>query len=426
MRRRLDSAPPSVTVAPSTGLLVLTSSWVICAAFVLLFALPAEAQPGRVPIGPKGRVIKDCEWRYRHANVTDDVLSCKKCVKDYELRFPPRRLDVVKMRQTCVKPYTPKEAAIILCSAFHRPTEERTKCIRCVEDYDLPENATKIQQRELDWKCTPHQSPTTLLLLECRFRLAKNRENLTECERCVNETNIAENATFAEYKKVEADCMPRTYPKDRIRRLCKWRFIEEEEVHRCEECVDNYTLPVVFEYEDVWNMRKKCMPRPSRKELLRKTCDWYYKYQDVEKAECEACVEKSNLHEDASYAYEAQVRSICMPRKPPRERVKDACPRRFRQPEDIERCRKCAEEYMNDNNAANEVHSLDVPQLYRKCLSGNNLKYRLLEECQQKIQEPEVAKKCKDCIVNTYRWRIPEHLAREARKRCLLEGFQEN
>ncbi|KAH7970397.1 hypothetical protein HPB49_006175 [Dermacentor silvarum] len=210
-------------------------------------------RPGRVPIGPKGRVIKDCEWRYRHANVTDDVLSCKKCVKDYELRFPPRRLDVVKMRQTCVKP------------------EERTKCIRCVEDYDLPENATKIQ-----------------------------RENLTECERCVNETKVAENATFA-----------------------------EEEVHRCEECVDNYTLPVVFEYED------------------------------VEKAECEACVEKSNLHEDASYAYEAQVRSICMPR------------------EDIERCRKCAEEYMNDNNAANEVHSLD-----------NNLKYRLLEECQQKIQEP--------------------------------------
>ncbi|KAH8035279.1 hypothetical protein HPB51_004520 [Rhipicephalus microplus] len=260
-----------------------------------------------VPIGPKGRVIKDCEWRYRHANVTDDVLSCKKCVKDYELRFPPRRLDVVKMRQTCVKPYTPKEAAIILCNAFHRPS----------------------------------------------------RANLTECERCVNESSIAENATFAEYKKLEAECMPRAYPKDRIRRLCKWRFIEQEEVHQCEECVDNYTLPAVFEYED-----------PSRKELLRKSCDWYYKYQEVEKAQCEACVEKSNLHEDASYAYEAQVRSVCMPR------------------EDIERCRKCAEEYMNDNDAANEVHSLDVQQLYRKCLSGNNLKYRLIEECQQKIQEP--------------------------------------
>uniref|UniRef100_A0A6M2DC12 Putative secreted protein n=1 Tax=Rhipicephalus microplus TaxID=6941 RepID=A0A6M2DC12_RHIMP len=146
MRRRPDSAPAS-TAMSSCGLFV-AATWVIWATFVLLFAHPAEAQTGRVPIGPKGRVIKDCEWRYRHANVTDDVLSCKKCVKDYELRFPPRRLDVVKMRQTCVKPYTPKEAAIILCNAFHRPSEKRANCIRCVEEYDLPDNATKIQVRD--------------------------------------------------------------------------------------------------------------------------------------------------------------------------------------------------------------------------------------------------------------------------------------
>ncbi|KAK8758575.1 hypothetical protein V5799_003795 [Amblyomma americanum] len=238
---------------------------------------------------------------------------------------------------------------------------------------------------------------------------------------------IAELRVMYNFGRPNSSVVPlQAYPKDRIRRLCRWRFIEEDEIQHCEECVDNYTLPVPYEYEDVWTMRKKCLPRPTRKELLRKTCDWYYKHQYVEKAVCEACVEKSNLHEDASYAYEAQVRSICMPRKPPRERVKDACPRRFRQPEEIQRCRKCAEEYMNDNEAANEVHSLDVPQLYRKCLSGTNLKYRLLEECQQKIQEPEVAKKCKQCIASTYRWRIPEHLAREARKRCLLEGMQES
>ncbi|CAN8009848.1 unnamed protein product, partial [Ixodes pacificus] len=214
-------------------------------------------------------------------------------------------------------------------------------------------------------------------------------------------------------------------PKERLKRLCKWRYIDDEQAAQCQQCVDEYPLPANFEYEDVSNLRNKCLPRPSRKELLRKTCDWYFKNQNVEKSACEACVEKSHLDENASYDDEAQVRSICMPRKPPRERVKDACPRRFKDSEEIEKCRKCADNFMNDP-ANNEVQTVNVQQLYRRCLAGNNLKARLLQECQQKMPEPDVANKCKACILRTYQWRVPKHMIREARKRCFIEGFQEN
>uniref|UniRef100_A0A0K8RED5 Uncharacterized protein n=2 Tax=Ixodes ricinus TaxID=34613 RepID=A0A0K8RED5_IXORI len=80
---------------------------------------------------------------------------------------------------------------------------------------------------------------------------------------------------------------------------------------------------------------------------------------------------------------------------------------------------------MNDP-ANNEVQTVDVQQLYRRCLAGNNLKARLLQECQQKMPEPDVATKCKACILRTYQWRVPKHMIREARKRCFIEGFQEN
>ncbi|KAM7287061.1 uncharacterized protein ISCGN_030755 [Ixodes scapularis] len=384
--------------------------------------------PAAVPIGPKGRVIKDCEWRYRHLNDTDELLTCKKCVKEFDLPFPPRRSNVIQMRQSCVKPYTAKEAALVLCNAFHGvPGQQdlREECVRCVENFQLPENATKFEQREIDWKCMPHPSPTDLLHMECRYRFNKNPENQTECYKCVNNTGIDDSATFAEYRRVESTCMPRSSPKERLKRLCKWRYIDDEQAAQCQQCVDEYPLPANFEYEDVSNLRNKCLPRPSRKELLRKTCDWYFRNQNIEKSACEACVEKSRLDENASYDDEAQVRSLCMPRKPPRERVKDACPRRFKDSEEIEKCRKCADNFMNDP-ANNEVQTVDVQQLYRRCLAGNNLKARLLQECQQKMPEPDVANKCKACILRTYQWRVPKHMIREARKRCFIEGFQEN
>ncbi|CAN8004439.1 unnamed protein product, partial [Ixodes hexagonus] len=376
-----------------------------------------------VPIGPKGRVIKDCEWRYRHSNDTNELLTCKKCVKEFDLPFPPRRSNVIQMRQSCVRPYTAKEAAVILCSAFHshsRRQDLKEECIRCVQDFELPENATKFEQREMDWKCTPHPSPTRLLHMECRYRFHRHPENRTECEQCVNSTGIGDSATFAEYRRAEFTCMPRPSPKERLKRLCKWRYIDDEQAAQCQQCVDEYPLPANYEYDDVWNLRKQCLPRPSRKELLRKTCDWYFRSQHVEKSACETCVEKSNLDENSSYDEEAQVRSVCMPRKPPRERVKDACPRRFKDSEEIEKCRKCADNFMNDQ-ANNEVQTVDVQQLYRRCLAGNNLKARLLEECQQKMQDPDAANKCKQCILQTYRWRIPKHMVREARKRCFIE-----
>lgn len=269
------------------------------------------------------------------------------------------------------------------------------------------------------------QSPSVLLLQECGYRFAVNADNRTECQRCVNESSIADNATLAEYKRIQGQCMPRVDPRERIKRLCRWRFIEDDQIAQCENCVAHYTLPENYEYEDVWNMRSKCLPRPTRKELLRKTCDWYFKDNQIEKSACETCVDKSHLDENASYLEEVHIRSSCMPRKSPRERVKDACPRRFKEHEEIEKCRRCADDFMN-GQASNEVHNLDVQQLYRQCLAGNNVKSRLLEECQQKLTEPEVVNKCKDCILRTYRWRIPKHMVREARKRCLLDGFQEN
>lgn len=402
--------------------------WLLVVIGEVLLRNRADAALQRaVPIGPKGRVIKDCEWRYRHTNDTNGLLTCKKCVKEYDLPFPPRRSNVIQMRQSCVKPYTPKEAAIILCNAFHSfPLRQdlREACIRCVQDFELPENATKFEQREMDWKCTPHASPSRLLHGECQYRFMTNPDNRTECERCVNDSGINDAVTFAEYRRIELMCMPRPSPKERLKRLCKWRFIDDEQAVQCQQCVDEYPLPVNFEYDDIWNLRNKCLPRPSRKELLRKTCDWYFRHQQVEKSACETCVEKANLDENASYDEEAHIRSMCMPRKPPRERVKDACPRRFKDSEEIEKCRKCADSFMNDQ-ANNEVETLDVQQLYRRCLAGDNQKARLLQECQQKMQEPSVANNCKACILRTYQWRIPPHMAREARKRCFIEGFQQ-
>lgn len=391
----------------------------------LLAATGAAAFRRTVPLGPKGRVIRDCEWRYRYTNNSDSVLDCKKCVKDFELQFPPRRSDVVQMRQRCVKPYTPKEAANVLCHLLTSSAESRDSCLQCIRDYDLPPNATKFQQREMDWDCAPHHPATQLLQSECLFRFHRNNENRTDCEKCIVDSQIGDDASYAEFRKVQDDCITKPNPKERIKRLCKWRFIEEKWAKECEQCIDEYELPSDYDYDDVANLRQHCMPRPSRKELLKKTCDWYYRGERARVIACENCVDRSYLGDDSTYGEEANVRNHCMPRKPARERVKDACPRRFRDPVDIDNCKKCADNF-DSSQEENSVQPVDVQHLYRTCLSGKvNYKAQLLQECQNKLEEPELATKCQECIQSRYHWRIPKELISEARKWCVFQLAQD-
>ncbi|XP_064476882.1 uncharacterized protein LOC135390864 [Ornithodoros turicata] len=389
-------------------------------------ALAADGSHRMVPLGPKGRVIRDCEWRYRYSNSSDSVLDCKKCVKEYEMRFPPRRTDVLHMRQQCVKPYTPKEAANILCHLLTTTHDERDSCILCIDSYPLPPNATKLEQREMDWNCAPHQPATQLLLSECRYRFSRRGTNLTNCVKCISQSGVGDDASFTQFRKVQSDCITKPDPKERIKRLCKWRFIEESWAKECEQCIDEYSLPSNYDYDDVQNLRQRCVPKPTRKELLKKTCDWYYRGDRMHVSRCERCVEMSDLRESSTYTDEAEVRTQCMPRKPARERVKDACPRRFRNPMDIENCRRCADDLDSDKDE-NSIGSVDVQKLYRTCLSGKtNYKAQVLGECRTKLEEEESVRECQSCIQSRYHWRIPKELISEARQACLLELIQDN